>query len=887
MSVSVSRRVPVLSALLALCLLGCGEDPAAQPPTPPTACTGDLDCSSSELCVDQFCADASGSRHDLGQAGQARLVLNAASGSFDLYDAADKLLLRKAYGYAALAGFTTELKTSARKDGKVTAASGKDALGSYQQLVLSHAAVGAAPALSWQARRYQDGAFVFELELHNTSSSKLVVDKFAPVRTRGSAGGGLFLGQHPKTHRILENGSSGLLDHFAALEMADKQRDGFTQMAPGKLEGYSASNWSHLIWDVNSKRVWIAGSITSTRAITVMNSTYDARDKPVTAADGRIGFGLYSLEALYLPQGKPIPAGGKLRSESIYLHPGQKSVHQALEQYAQAIHDKQQLVTWTDRGLPVPNGWNSWAGSGGTGGYGTAINQKLMQQNLAVMADNFGAWGMDYFQMDDGWEPDYGDWTVNKTRFPDGFSPHAGIVKETLDAKLKPGIWIAAFSAYKTSQLYKTYQPKGWFMDKTIYGKLSMSEYMMLDMSHPDVLAWLKALGTRINKEWGFRWLKLDFSYPALLGKGFHDPSLTNVELYDQGIKVLRQAIGKDVFFMNIGATGVTVADGKRTTLDNAPVWDWDKDNTTLRMMRQGHKPTMAVAARRYFYQGRVFIVHPDLIMFRSDTKNTKLPRVTFNEARAFAAFVAATGGIVKLGDRMVEDLAPYPDRINVIRQLLPIHPQPSRPLDLMTREFPERYFKLISKTLGGHKEKWGWYAAFNLGLNWDFTVNPAREIKDDGAARKFTVDLAARGMGSGAHHVFEFWSQQYIGRHSGTFDVTVPSHDSRIYAIRPVKDRPQLLGHNRHITMGAAVVKAEVWDQTSLKLTLTMDVVQANKGAPFGYLVSFHNNGASFQKLSFSGQTPSGVTSAVNNGVLEIAFTAAATGQLKLVLQY
>ena len=873
-----------LTSLLILGLVGCGSDPA---PVPPLSCATDLDCPDTSFCRSKVCEDAQGMRHDLGQTGQARLVMNAASGAFDLYSPDKLLLIKQGYAYAALSGYKTELKTTTAKAAEVKPVQGKDELGTYQSLQMTTKPQGTEPTMVWQVRVYQDGAYVFRLGLRNDAQAKVVVDKLVPLRIRGSAGGGLFLGKHPRTQRILENGSAGLMDHFAALEMGDKERDGIIQIAPGKLEGYSASNWSHLIWDSDNHRVWMAGAITAERAISVLNTTYEPGDKELRSPDGRTGFGFYSLDCLYLPQGKPIQPGSSLHSESFYLHPTQAKVHQALEDFAQAIHDKQKIVTWTERGFTVPNGWNSWAGSGGTGGYGTSINQTLMEQNLAVMRDYFRDWGMDYFQMDDGWEPDYGDWQINKTRFPDGFTPQKGIVGKTLDAKMIPGLWIAAFSAYKTSQLYKTNQAKGWFMTHTLYGQMSFSDYMMLDMTRADVLAWLKALGSRIRNDWGFRWLKLDFSYPALLCEGYDDPSLTNVEMYDQGLKALREGLGQDVFFLNIGAVGVGRADAKRTTLDNAPVWDWDTERNTMRLMRQGFKPTMSTAARRYFYQGKVFINHPDLIIFRSDTKNLKLPRITFNEARAFSAFVAATGGIVKLGDKVAEDLAPYPQRVNVIRQILPIHPQPSRPLDLMTREFPEQYFKKIQKTLGGLQETWGWYAAFNLGLNWDFSTNPATKMDDNSKQRTFTVDPVAQGMPAGDFHVFEFWTQKYEGQKSGKFQVSIPSHDCRVYAIRPKKDHPQLLGHNRHITMGAAVTRSQVWDKSARTLTLTMDVVKANKEAPFVYKVSIHGNGAAFKKVTFSTPAPQQVKTTESSGVLEIRFTPSTNGPLKVVVEY
>ena len=859
------RQNPFLIILISAAVsLACGEDDAGDPAGAP--------------------------EYTLGGGERAKLVFDDRAGTFNMYDPGGKLLLRQGYAYAALADFKTELLTSAMKAAptSVDRASGKDDLGAYEQLQVTYDA-GGSRQLIWRVQVYADGAYLFRVGLKAAAgAAKVRVDKLAPLRVREEKGGALFLGNHPGEHRVLENGASGMLDQHAALEMGDKWENQINTIAPGKLEGKSASNWSHLIWDSVGGRVWVAGDLATERAISVMNVSSGSTDKSKVLSDGRTGFGFYSLDCLYLPEGKPLDSGQELWSEPMYVHPTQTSEHQALEDYAQAIHDWRKLNTWLDRGKPVPNGWNSWTGSGGTGGYGTGITQTLMSKNLAVMRDYLRDWGMDWFQMDDGYEPTYGDWELNKTRFPDGFTPAKGIVKEILDAKMKPGIWIAAFSAYKESKLYKQYQPRGWFMDKTVYGQLTFSDYMMLDMSNKDVLAWTEALFKKIRDTWGFVWLKLDFSYPALLGKGFADPSLTNVEMYRQGLKAARKGLGDETFFLNIGAMGIGGVDAMRLTMDTAPVWDWDPASGTMAMTRQGLKPAISTGARRYWYHGKVFVVHPDLILFRSDTRNTKLPRVTHEEGRAFAAYVGATGGIVKLGDRLVEDLAPYPKRVNVIRQLLPIHPQPSRPLDLMTREFPEQFFKKIEKPLAGYKESWGWYLAMNLGLNWDFSKNPAAKMADDGSARTFTLDPEARGMSATtAHHLFEFWQQKYLGKKTGKFQVTVPAHDSRIIAMREVKAHPQFLGHNRHITMGAAVVKSESWDAPSRTLSLTLHAARANKEAPFTYQVSFHGNGMTFKEARVPGAEAGTLSSAETAGVTEVKFVPAKTGEIKVQVIY
>ena len=107
------------------------------------------------------------------------------------------------------------------------------------------------------------------------------------------------------------------------------------------------------------------------------------------------------------------------------------------------------LVPWNRReGERVPNGWNSWSGSGSTGGYGTGIDEEIILENLEVMATELRDWGMDWYQVDDGYEPMYGDWWFDPKKFPNG---PAWLSQQIRDAGLRPGLWMAPFTPHPDS----------------------------------------------------------------------------------------------------------------------------------------------------------------------------------------------------------------------------------------------------------------------------------------------------------------------------------------------------------------------------------------------------------------------------------------------------
>lgn len=61
------------------------------------------------------------------------------------------------------------------------------------------------------------------------------------------------------------------------------------------------------------------------------------------------------------------------------------------------------------------------------------INEKLIM-DLAKAA---AAAGMKEFVIDDGWEDNYGDWGIDKTKFPNGLKPVIDYIKSL---GMKPGL---------------------------------------------------------------------------------------------------------------------------------------------------------------------------------------------------------------------------------------------------------------------------------------------------------------------------------------------------------------------------------------------------------------------------------------------------------------
>ena len=48
---------------------------------------------------------------------------------------------------------------------------------------------------------------------------------------------------------------------------------------------------------------------------------------------------------------------------------------------------------------------------------------------------------------------------------------------------------------------------------------------------------------------------------------------------------------------------------------------------------------------------------------------------------------------------------------------------------------------------------------------------------------------------------VFDFWNQQPLGVFSNQLDLSIEPHDTRVLALHPLANHPQLIGISRHIS--------------------------------------------------------------------------------------
>jgi hypothetical protein len=216
----------------------------------------------------------------------------------------------------------------------------------------------------------------------------------------------------------------------------------------------------------------------------------------------------------------------------------------------------------------------------------------------------------------------------------------------------------------------------------------------------------------------------------------------------------------------------------------------------------QGIVPTVRNISRKYWLNHRVWINHPDLIYFNNDRWPEWADRpLTFNESLCFASAVGLTGGIVKIGDKMVDMTG---TEVDVIRRLIPIYKASARPVDLFEKETPEIWDLKVETDF----DAWDVVGVFNWGESWQGREHISEE------ERSMEVELSDLGLDpNGKYLAFDFWNEELLGVFQGRIILELAPRTVRVLAVRPLPGHPRFVSYNRHITQGAIDIKNMGWD--------------------------------------------------------------------------
>jgi len=470
---------------------------------------------------------------------------------------------------------------------------------------------------------------------------------------------------------------------------------------------------------------------------------------------------------------------------------------------------------------PQPAGFCTWY----TEKHSRACDETNIMVLASYAAKELKPFGFDFVQIDDYWQDGVstnGPKRNFMTAKPSG--PYPSGMKATADnikkLGLTPGIWFMPFAGTYYDPIFTPHQD--WFY-KGPDGKPFETRWggTCLDMSVPGAREYLTQLVNRIAHEWGYKVFKMDGLWTGTgtrlmyVNNGYKwdemgeaapaDPDKTQIENYRDGLKLIRQVAGPDVFLL-----GCCVSQNMRSFGGAFGLLDAMRIGPDT---GSGHIGAPH-ASRNYFLNGRVWWNDPDCVSVRA--------RTSLDQARVNASFTAITGTLFYNSDWMPDLPA---ERLEILKRTLATHHLQARPVDYFEND-PARVWHLMDSGTG------------ILPVNTLSSPNPTGRMpvprRDIVALFNWgnstrAIACSAERIGlpkAGEYAVFDFWSDKFLAPLRGGLKLTLPGHSCRVLAIRPAANHPQLLSTSRHITQGIMDVLEEKWDTATKTLSGTSRVV-------------------------------------------------------------
>jgi hypothetical protein len=309
------------------------------------------------------------------------------------------------------------------------------------------------------------------------------------------------------------------------------------------------ATWSQLIYNRESKESLLLGALSADRFLTLMHLKYQG-----TGNDAKItSYTVDSTGTTEIQKEKvkevvdlslSLDDGQKMASERVMIALG-SDYHGQLLAYGDAIRRLHNAR------IAGPNmiGWWSWTS------YHMAVNEGAVLTNAQWEAENLKSLGYNYLFIDEGYQYARGEYaTPNARLFPHGMR---AIGDEVRDLGLTFGIWTGPFEVSNRSWVYEHHQD--WLVHTAdgvpipIVAEQGDTIYA-LDTTHPGAQEYMRQTYTTMTREWGVRYIKLDFMDRTSIEGCHYRPNTTALEAQRIGLEVIRKAVGDDVLLDKDGS---------------------------------------------------------------------------------------------------------------------------------------------------------------------------------------------------------------------------------------------------------------------------------------------------------------------------------------------
>ncbi|HEY3930573.1 MAG TPA: PKD domain-containing protein [Candidatus Koribacter sp.] len=566
-----------------------------------------------------------------------------------------------------------------------------DALGPGHQLNVSCGSEGNDPNLLYTLQLYDNAPYgAIQVKLHNTTSKSLTVQSLRSVDTTTP----LNLGPHLESARVLSDSFS---EDWPDLKIYD------LGLVP---DGLHRGVGSQLIYNRDSKQSLFLGALTSDRFLTILRlqtqgpgrvASYTVDSTGTTEIQKALNLDHSSADDL-VELSLPVAPGETISSERVLFSVG-SDYHSQLLAYGDAIRRLHHARVNSE----TPIGWWSW-----TAYYG-AINEGEVLSNAEWLAQHLKREGFKFFQIDEGYQYARGEFTTtNATQFPDGLR---NVGHHLISDGLTFGLWTAPFEITTRSWVYENH--KDWLVKNLKGDPIPLGDVWnqhvdilyALDTTNPGAQDYLRQTYRIITREWGVRFIKLDFMDTTAIEGRYFRPNTTALEAQRIGLQIIRDTVGPDVILDKDGSpmlNPVGLVDSGRVSADTGHNFE------RTRAAEPG------IAARFYMHRN-FFINDPDAFnvtdSYLMEEKEPQ-PPVTLAHAQASIALSAISGGNYEIGDDLLllgaekERLALVENRdlLNMIRlgraatpiDLLTYAPEDEQPSVFLLRESPRQSILVV-----------------------------------------------------------------------------------------------------------------------------------------------------------------------------------------------
>jgi alpha-galactosidase len=460
---------------------------------------------------------------------------------------------------------------------------------------------------------------------------------------------------------------------------------------------------------------------------------------------------------------------------------------------------------WTYRPWPGSvAGWCSWWP------YRTEISEEVVEKVCRVFAERLRDFGFEYIQIDDGYQAGYGglpgDWLDTNERFPGGLGRLVEIIRSQ---GLKPALWVNVHFGNKAfAEAHKDWfildeqgeLHKGPWLD---YGLDGASREAVDNVVRPVYQA-LDEQGWDYVKIDTLRHLMYDAIYPCRAH--YEGKPLTGEEAFRNILRAAREELGRDTFVLacwGVLPEAIGIADGCRLGTD-------------------GFGPTTLVQYNSF-----------NNVVWRNDPDHMDI--TPEGEEIIRPVTVCMAGAMMLLTDKV--EVYEEDEKIDGARRCAPVpFTLPGQLYDFDPAKTDNLKAGLRNDQGGGppgpiDADQWGTFSPW-----WLLEINVPAGSWSVLARMSYTGDLPSAtvrfeelGLPEDQRFaVYEFWTRKYLGVFEESFPaLPQKAKEVRVFSLRPVLGRPQILSTSRHITQGWADLVEVVWDEEKGRLSGTSQVVR------------------------------------------------------------